>query len=151
MLDKQNVYNITTTPDAIINLYAVWTANMYYVVFDGNGSTSGSMSKQTLVFDEAKILNANAYVRSGYNFNGWNTAADGSGTAYIDKAVVYNLTNEANVDVTLYAQWKPGVYTITTDDYSTSDVASATMGTIVTVTPLYREGYNLVGLLNLLT
>jgi uncharacterized repeat protein (TIGR02543 family) len=144
-LDKQNVYNITTTPDAIINLYAVWTANMYYVVFDGNGSTSGSMSKQTLVFDEAKILNANAYVRSGYNFNGWNTAADGSGTAYIDKAVVYNLTNEANVDVTLYAQWKPGVYTITTDDYSTSDVASATMGTKVTVTPLYREGYNFVG------
>ena len=45
-------------------------------------------------------LPANVFEREGYIFKGWNTAADGSGTAYSDKASV-TLT-EAQ---TLYAQW----------------------------------------------
>ncbi|MBR6251198.1 MAG: InlB B-repeat-containing protein, partial [Bacteroidales bacterium] len=144
-IDEQTVVNITNTPDATISLYAVWTANAYYIVFDGNGNTGGSMARQQVVFDESVFLNNNAYTRLGFTFNGWNTAADGSGSAYIDHAVVSNLTTEANGVVTLYAQWKAGIYTVTTDQFTTSNVAAATMGTVVTLTPIYREGYEFVG------
>ena len=46
-------------------------------------------------------LTANTFTREGYNFTGWNTAANGSGTDYADKATV-NLTE----NTTLYAQWE---------------------------------------------
>ena len=47
------------------------------------------------------MLTANAFTRTGYRFTGWNTAADGSGTAYDDKA---RFTPPE--DITLYAQWE---------------------------------------------
>jgi uncharacterized repeat protein (TIGR02543 family) len=50
----------------------------------------------------AIALTPNAFTRSNYNFAGWNTAADGSGTAYAD-AASYPFTSSA----TLYAQWTP--------------------------------------------
>ena len=50
----------------------------------------------------------NAFVRTGYTFTGWNTAADGTGTAYTP-ADILNLTAEENVLV-LYAQWQINVY-----------------------------------------
>ncbi len=53
-------------------------------------------------------LTANAFTRTGYNFTGWNTKADGSGTAYADGAI-YDFA----ADVTLYAQWAIKTYTIT--------------------------------------
>ena len=46
-----------------------------------------------------------AFEREGYSFAGWNTAADGTGTAYADGAEVSNLTAEDRATVTLYAQW----------------------------------------------
>ena len=42
----------------------------------------------------------NDYLKTGYNFAGWNTAADGSGTSYAE-GDPYNITS----NVTLYAQW----------------------------------------------
>lgn len=67
------------------------------VTFDPNGG-SGSMASQTA--SSATNLTANTFTRSGYNFAGWNTAANGSGTAYADQAS-YSFTS----NVTLYAQW----------------------------------------------
>ena len=46
-------------------------------------------------------LTANAFTRTGYTFSGWNTLANGTGTAYADQAS-YPFT----ASVTLYAQWK---------------------------------------------
>lgn len=37
---------------------------------------------------------------------GWNTAANGSGTAYLAGASASNLTSEDGAVITLYAQWK---------------------------------------------
>ncbi|MEE1029555.1 MAG: InlB B-repeat-containing protein, partial [Alphaproteobacteria bacterium] len=52
----------------------------------------------------------NAFTRDGYTFGGWNTAENGSGTAYADSASVENLTNENGATVTLYAQWEQSLY-----------------------------------------
>src|SRR6185437_8802619 len=48
----------------------------------------------------ATALTTNAFTRTGYTFAGWNTAANGSGTAYAD-AASYPFT----ADATMYAQW----------------------------------------------
>ena len=86
-----------------------WSANTYTITFNANGGTE-SDSTQTVTYDTTVKLNANTFVREGYTFNGWNRAANGSGTGYADKADF--TMNETN-GVTLYAQWTPNVYTIT--------------------------------------
>ena len=94
--------------------YAKWTTNKYSISFKGNGSTSGKMSDLTgIVYNADKTLTANAFKRNGYNFTGWNTAADGSGTSYANKEVVNGLSTENGAKITLYAQWEIIPYTIT--------------------------------------
>jgi uncharacterized repeat protein (TIGR02543 family) len=95
---------------ADVTVYAKWTANTYTVSFDKNNGSftdvTETMDAQSFTYDaSAAALTANAYTRAGYTFTGWNTASDGSGTSYADKADVSNLTAEANGTVTLYAQW----------------------------------------------
>ena len=99
------VTQITTGSIGEIILYAKWTPNTYTVQFDANEGT-GEMENQSFTYDAEPIaLSANTFEREGYNFNSWNTAADGTGTPYADKAEVKNLTAEPNSVVTLYAQW----------------------------------------------
>lgn len=73
------------------------------VTFDANGGT-GTMADQTA--STATALITNTFTRAGYTFTGWNTAADGSGTAYADRA-----SYPFSADATLYAQWT-SLYTI---------------------------------------
>ena len=89
-------------------------ANIYSVVFDPNGGT-GTMENQDMVYGEPQDLFHNIYTREHYSWTGWNTAADGSGTAYQDMQRVENLTAEHLGQVTLYAQWEPEVYHIEYD------------------------------------
>ena len=79
-------------------LYAQWTQDPV-ITFDANGG-KGTMGTQTVKPNEATALTANTFTRADYDFTGWNTAKDGTGTAYGDKANI--ATNE---NVTLYAQW----------------------------------------------
>ena len=91
---------------------AVWTPNAYTVSFHANGG-EGTMESQSLTYDEDAALSGNAFTRAGYTFTGWNTARDGSGTAYIGGQAVMNLTAVNGGTVTLYAQWSLDTYTIT--------------------------------------
>jgi uncharacterized repeat protein (TIGR02543 family)/LPXTG-motif cell wall-anchored protein/prepilin-type processing-associated H-X9-DG protein len=85
-------------------------ANEYKIVFNANGGT-GAMDDQAMTYDVRANLSANAFTRTGYTFSGWNTAADGSGTSYVDGNSVVNLTTVHNGTVTLYAQWTPNADT----------------------------------------
>ena len=73
---------------------------VYHLIFDANGG-EGEMSAQTLEAGVSQALAANTFTRDGYDFTGWNTKADGSGTSYTNKQII-TLTQ----DITLYAQWK---------------------------------------------
>ena len=106
-----------TMPANAHSLTANATANTYTIVFNGNGSTSGSMSKLTMTYDVAKNLTANAYEKTGHIFTGWNTKADGSGTSYADKQSVKNLTATNGATINLYAQWMVATYNITFIDF----------------------------------
>ncbi|MCR4655469.1 MAG: InlB B-repeat-containing protein [Lachnospiraceae bacterium] len=70
------------------------------VTFNGNGGT-GSMEPQKVGRGESATLDGNAFSRSGYQFDKWNTKSDGSGKGYADRGSI-----TAEEDLTLYAQWK---------------------------------------------
>ncbi|MBQ8575355.1 MAG: InlB B-repeat-containing protein, partial [Clostridia bacterium] len=108
--NKVSVKNLTSAKGGTITLYAQWKANSYKIAFNGNGATSGSMSNLAMTYGTAKNLTANAFAKTGYTFNGWNTKADGSGTAYANKVSVKNLTSAKGGTITLYAQWKANSY-----------------------------------------
>uniref|UniRef100_UPI0022E1A13B beta strand repeat-containing protein n=2 Tax=Eubacterium callanderi TaxID=53442 RepID=UPI0022E1A13B len=110
--DGQSVINLTLNDDETVTLYAQWHANSYTIHFDGNTADSGSMTDQSMTYDQAASLTANGYTKTGYAFVGWNTQPDGGGTAYTDGQTVSNLTSEEGGTVTLYAQWRANNYTI---------------------------------------
>ena len=77
---------LTIAADTV--LYAQWsTAPQYTLTYDGNGNTAGSPpsdpSSPYYSGTSATVLaNSGNLVDTGYVFGGWNTAANGSGTAY---------------------------------------------------------------------
>ena len=86
-----------------ITLNAVWQANTYEVIFDGNGNDDGTMSNQELTYDSEANLNSNLFTKEGLVFKEWNTKEDGTGTSYSNGAAVLNLVSSGTI--TLYAQW----------------------------------------------
>lgn len=103
--DQDYVDNITPylneDGDYEFDLSAVWGMNPFIVTFDGNGSDSGYMQPQ-LWEDCQNNLSHNEFEKSGAEFIGWNTQADGEGTWYDDEEPGIH----SDSDFTLYAQWK---------------------------------------------
>lgn len=116
------------------------------ITFKGNGSTSGSMSKQTAYTNSTFTLKKNAFKKSGYVFAGWNTKANGKGTSYSNKQKVSNLTGS----ITLYAQWTLPSYKITyklnggTNNKKNPTTYKKTTKTITLKKPT-RKGYTFKG------
>ena len=98
-----------TMPAANTTVNATRVVNTYTVHFDANATNgidvTGTMEDMDFTYGQAQNLTTNVFERTGYTFDGWNTAADGSGDAYTDGQNVNNLTNVLNGLVTLYAQW----------------------------------------------
>ena len=64
------------------------------------------MENQKVVYRATSLLSKNAFVRNGWTFVGWNTAADGKGVFYADHAEIKNTADKLDSIMTLYAQWK---------------------------------------------
>jgi uncharacterized repeat protein (TIGR02543 family) len=106
----------TISPSANTTLYAKWTGVTYHITFDDNGSTGGAApSSGTYVNGGTAyaVPGNGTLTNSGYAFNGWNTAANGSGTAYGPGTA--HTTYSSAADQLLYAQWATGTYTISFD------------------------------------
>ena len=81
----------------------------YTVRFHKNdGGNPDATTDQSFTYTEQKALTANAFTREDYLFEGWNTQADGNGTAYTDGQSVQNLSATDGAVVHLYAQWRQG-------------------------------------------
>jgi uncharacterized repeat protein (TIGR02543 family) len=91
----------TITPTANITLFAMWQVN-YQLSYSANGADSGSVpSTQTGLTGAASVAgNVANLAKSGFNFGGWNTLANGTGTAYAPGATI-----NSSVDVQLFAVW----------------------------------------------
>ena len=91
---------------ADVTLYAQWTPlPTYTVTYNGNTSTGGTAPVDSNTYVNGASVtalgNTGTLTRTGYTFAGWNTAANGSGTAYAPAATF----SMGNANVILYAQW----------------------------------------------
>lgn len=77
----------------------------YTVSYNANNGT-GAPSSQTKTQNVNLTLSNTAPTRSGYQFIGWNTSSNGTGTSYASGAIY-----SGNSNLTLYAQWKQ-IFTI---------------------------------------
>lgn len=96
----------TYTANAAVTLYATWTPTVYTVTYDANGH--GTAPSAQTKSPGGSVTVAAAISATGCSFVAWNTKADASGTAYAPGG-----TYSADADVTLYAIWLVGVYTVT--------------------------------------
>lgn len=83
------------------------TYNVKYVA-NAEDATGDMPVLAGIPYDFAFALDECAFERSACTFTGWNTAADGMGTAYEDCAKVKNLTTDNCTEVVLYVQWSDG-------------------------------------------
>lgn len=89
-------------------LYAVWAANSYTIVYDGNASDAMNVPGQQtgIAFDEEVALASGVPTRYGYNFLGWARSKTATSAEYSAGASVSSLTASSDGEVTLYAVWK---------------------------------------------
>ena len=132
-------------------LYACWTGNMQLLTYHGNGATGGNTAAQSGKTGDELTTNANGFTRDGYTFVRWDTAKDGSGTAYGEgkNGVGRYTMKPAGND--LYAIWQANPASIRyRDDWgatgSTPDTTGVT-GQNVTIAQngFTRPGYTFTG------
>jgi len=78
---------------------------------DGNGY-SGSMPTDDGRYAQGQnvtVKGIGGFIYDGYTFMGWNTLADGTGTA-LAAGTTFSM---GSANVLLYAQWSPSMYTVT--------------------------------------
>ncbi len=75
----------------------------YTVTYNGTTKTSGDVPTDSNSYNSGAtvtVLGPGNLAKTDYKFNGWNTAADGTGTGY-DEDDTFSITS----NTTLYAQW----------------------------------------------
>lgn len=133
-------------------LYACWAGNAQTLAYHGNGATGGNTAAQSGKTGDELTTNANGFTRDGYTFVRWDTAKDGSGTAYGEgkNGVSQYVMKPAGND--LYAIWKANPATIQyRNDWpnttgSTPDTTGNTGDTVtISQNSFDRPGYTFTG------
>lgn len=130
-IDDLRFYNAVLPSAQVADDYSTLKPDTgsYTVAFDGNGATSGDLAAQTFTIGKSAALPANAFIRPGYQFQGWALSAKGQ-VVYADGQSVADLTVRANTTVTLSAIWSrlraPGdaVAPFASYDFETGDGAA---------------------------
>ena len=145
----QQVKNLTTVNSGTINLFAKWTANKYTVILDKQNG-SGGTSSTTVTYD-SPMPTISVPTRYGYDFHGYYSETNGSGTKYYNADGTSARTWDiANNNTTLYAYWIPKTATV----YLRPNNGSGTMtsptfkfgeATALPANTYYRTGYSFVG------
>ncbi|GIP30809.1 Ig-like domain-containing protein [Paenibacillus sp. J2TS4] len=106
------------------------------VVYDGNGHSGGNVPIDDNLYvrwEQATVLgNTGMLEREGYRFDGWNSAADGSGEDY----AVNSQVTIGEENVVLFAKWVPeDARAPVITDASTAEDTQSTSGLIITPHP----------------
>lgn len=112
--------------------------------YNANGG-SGAPASQTKWYGEHGYLSTTQPTRTGYDFEGWNTKADGTGTSYAPGA---ECVDDANI--TFYAQWSELAYTVSFDANGGTGAPAAqtkryTQSLILSSTAPTRDLYDFLG------
>lgn len=111
-------YSYVDVTDAVLTVVTAETTKK--VTYNGNGGSN--IGVETLLWGETVwdgYLTTTVPTRTGYQFTGWNTQANGTGTSYASGAYI-SVTD----DTVLYAQWTP-LYSIL-NSASNANITEAT-------------------------
>lgn len=141
---------------------STYSPTTYTISFEGNGSTSGSMTSiSSIACDADQAITANAFEKTGYSFANWtanvdvkvNDATVSAGNAIANSATIQNIRS----NITLTAQWSVNSYDLTWDlaggtttsagtgianGVSATTTTSQTYGTSLTAPTVTKTGYN---------
>lgn len=123
----------TSSCSASINVPALAPAT---ITFNANGGLGTVPTAISTYVGVANTIPSNSLTRTGYTFNGWNTASDGSGTAYATGSTITPTGN-----VTLYAQWKTTFVKPEIQNLVAFRTANASGGASPTVTSTGKTGF----------
>ena len=112
-----------TMPAGNVTMTANGAANTYYIAYNGNGSTSGSMETTTCTYGRSCNLSNLGYGRTGYHFTLWHGS---NGGYYSNGQSVSNLTTTNGEIITMYATWVGNTYYIAYDGNGGSGSMSTT-------------------------
>lgn len=103
--DDSGLYDWNTLLTGNVTVYAHWQRLQANVVYDANGGTGSHANTTGWQYSDVTVPSdtSKSFTRAGYVFLGWDTQADGNGTAYKDGSQV----PLQDKDITLYAQWQP--------------------------------------------
>lgn len=103
--DDSGLYDWNTLLTGNVTVYAHWQRLQANVVYDANGGTGSHGTTTGWQYSDVTVPSdtSKSFKRDGYVFLGWDTQADGNGTAYKDGSQV----PLQDKDITLYAQWQP--------------------------------------------
>ncbi|MCQ2342450.1 MAG: InlB B-repeat-containing protein, partial [Paludibacteraceae bacterium] len=107
----------------------------YTVTYNANGATSGDVPTDGTKYEKNADVTVlgntaqNPLVKTGYNFDGWNTKADGTGTDYSAGS-----TFSISANTTLYAKWTEVQCTSTTLSIAAGSNTLSRTGSSVTTT-----------------
>ena len=115
----------------------------YTVSYNANSGTGAPGTQEKAQYINL-TLSSTTPTRTGYTFNGWNTASNGSGTNYAKGA-----TYSANASTTLYAKWTANKYTVTLDKQNGTGGSNSVTATydanMPSATMPTRTGYTFQG------
>ena len=142
----------TFTPSADTTLYAQWNSTITYNANSGSGAASPTTTTAKGTAANTTLAAQGTLTKSGSNFSGWNTSADGTGTNYAAGLTTYASPG----NITLYAQWTTPTGTpslasgsdlgssstdkITSDNTPTINVGSVVSGARVVITATSATG-----------
>lgn len=126
--DAQSGTQITSTTTVSITadqtLYAHWTLNAVTITYYGNGAGAANVpAPQDKLIGATATISATVPTRAGFTFLEWNTAANGSGTAYSGGD-----SYSTDAPLSLFAQWAaiPVVSDVTAVRCNSSGVSTDT-------------------------
>ena len=137
-----SVNGLLTMPPSDVTLFAQWTPIIRQVTFEDNGGGSGP-ADLSQTFSSTVTIPQTIPTRPGFNFTGWNTNCNGSGTSY---QAGDQFPMPAN-NISLCAQWSAITYILSYDANGGSNApASAALasGTAVSASSALpsRLGYS---------
>lgn len=147
-MKKIVVFILTALLIAGILPFTALADGAYSVTYNANGAETGTVPVDSATYNAGDLVtvsaNSGLLAKTGYTFAGWNTAFDGTGTAYAENAVM----TMGEASVTLFAQWAAVPCTVKFDSQGGTPVADWTgsYGGIILNAPVTAfEGFDFFG------
>ena len=139
-----------TMPENAVALTATATPNEYTITFNANGGATAdgkTILSQKATYDTEITLDANTFVKEGYDFLGWSSAAE-STTVVRDDSATFKY--ETIGGTTLFAVWGKNDYSILYDANGGTGSMAATKAVydeskLMATVAFVRDGYTFEG------